>query len=113
MSLSNTQQEFSQKIAHLILHAADLGYGLTFGDAFRDARVHGGWGEKKSYSAANSVHKQRLAVDFNIFQNGKYLQGEEADAAHRELHTWWLTVGGAPGIENDLNHYSIEFQGHI
>tara|TARA_R110000868_G_scaffold275405_1_gene535139 strand:- start:331 stop:471 length:141 start_codon:yes stop_codon:yes gene_type:complete len=39
--------------------------------------VHGNVGEKKSYSAANSLHKQRLAVDFNLFRDGQYLTGTE------------------------------------
>jgi len=112
MTLSETQGEFTHKIAMLIIFAYEHGYTLTFGDAYRDPRVHGSWGEKKSYSAANSVHKKRLAVDFNIFRNGEYLQGDEANKAHGKLHDFWDSLGGAPGIDNDMNHYSVRYENY-
>ena len=111
MTLSELQQEFTQKIGILIQRAYELGFGLTFGDAYRDPRVHGFVGEKKSYSAANSVHKQRLAVDFNIFKNGKFLEGKEAEDAHSRLHDEWDELGGAERINKDTNHYSYSYNG--
>ena len=112
MGLSNLQQEFTLKIAKLIQFAYKQGYGLTFGDAYRDPRTNGEWGEKVGYSAAYSVHKKRLAVDLNVFKSGEYLQGDEAGEAHNILHNFWDSVGGAPRISDDLNHYSLEYQGH-
>ena len=61
MSLSKKQQRFAKCIALLIVYAFDKGYALTFGDAFRDPRVHGEFGIKTSYSAAN--HREQIQRD--------------------------------------------------
>ena len=109
MTLLQKQQHFSLMVAKLILWADQNGYGVTFGDAYRDPRVHGKVGEKKSYSAASSLHKQRLAVDFNLFRNGQYLTSTED---HRPLGEYWESLGGSWGGRfNDGNHYSLEHQG--
>lgn len=111
MTLGEKQREFTRCIGKLIEYAYSKGYELTFGDAYRDPRVHGNVGEKKSYSSANSVHKERLAVDFNLFKDGKYLSASED---HRELGEYWETLHplARSGIHfNDGNHYSFEHQG--
>ncbi len=116
MSLSKTQQEFTVAIAQLINFATSIGVQLTFGDAYRDERVHGSFGEKKSYSASKSVHKKRLAVDFNLFVDGKYIAdgnhekyvmlGEEWEKIH-PLARW-----GGNFSFGDANHFSFEYQGY-
>ena len=96
-------------IGLLIEYAYQEGYELSFGDSYRDPRVHGDVGVKKSYSAANSLHKYRLAVDFNLFKNGQYLTTTEA---HRPLGEYWESIGGTWGGRwEDGNHYSLEYQG--
>lgn len=71
--------------------------------------MHGNVGEKKSYSAANSLHKQRLAVDFNLFRDGQYLTGTED---HGPLGECWVSLGGSWGGRfKDGNHYSLEHEG--
>ena len=101
-------------IGLLIEYANANGYELTFGDCYRDPRVHGKVGEKKSYSASRSKHKSRLAVDFNLFRNGRYLRSTES---HRPLGEYWESLGGtwggrfganADGIGGkDGNHYEL------
>ena len=113
MTLSQRQQMFTAMIGQLISYAYQSGYKLTFGDAYRDPRVFGAYGEKKGYSHPKSTHKIRLAVDFNVFRNGKFLEGDEANKAHNELHDYWDILGGAKRIDNDLNHYSLEYKGVI
>lgn len=109
MTLGQKQQYFTLMIASLIVFAYEHGYSLTFGDAFRDPRVHGVVGEKKSYSSANSNHKIRLAVDFNLFKDGKFLTSTED---HEPLGKYWESIGGTWGGRwNDGNHYSVEWQG--
>ncbi len=113
MSLSKTQQEFTTCIAKLILYANECGYGLTFGDAYRDTRVHGSFGEKKSYSAASSVHKVRLAVDLNLFVNGKYIT-DGSSAEYLMLGEYWEGLDKLArwgGRFKDANHFSFEYQG--
>ena len=113
MSLSKTQQEFTLSIAQLINFAQAIGVKLTFGDAYRDSRLHGARGEKKGYGARNSCHKLRLAVDFNVFINGEFITdgnhekyimlGEEWEMMH-PLARWG-------GRFNDANHFSFEYNG--
>lgn len=109
MKLGDKQRKFTRMVADLIVFAYSRGYELTFGDAFRDPRVHGGLGDKRSYSSANSLHKQRLAVDFNLFKDGEYLTRTED---YTELGEYWESIGGAWGGRfNDGNHFSIEHGG--
>ena len=111
MTLGQRQRLFTQLISKLIVFAYDNGYELTFGDAYRDPRVHGDVGSKKSYSSANSLHKQRLAVDFNLFKNGVYLT---ATNDHKALGEYWESLHPLcrwGGRFNDGNHYSLEYGG--
>lgn len=109
MRLSEKQRKFTRMIADLIEFAYNNGYELTFGDAYRDPRRHGKHGVKRGYSAAYSNHKLRLAVDFNLFKNGRYLTSTED---HRPLGEFWESIGGSWGGRfNDGNHYSLEHQG--
>ena len=109
MSLGSKQRRFTKMIGLRIEYAYQNGYELTFGDAYRDPKVHGKVGEKKSYSAASSLHKQRLAVDFNLFRGGQYLTSTED---HRPLGEYWEALGGSWGGRfNDGNHYSLEHEG--
>jgi hypothetical protein len=94
-------------IPSLLNKAFELGYEVTLGDAFRDPRVHGAFGQKLAYGAANSFHKQRLAIDLNLFKDGKYITD---DTGHAQLGAWWVTQGGTYGgnfKSKDFNHYSL------
>ena len=84
MSLGSKQRRFTYMVAQLILTAYDMGYELTFGDAYRDPRT--------TYGHPESLHRKRLAVDLNIFKDGVYLKD---GTGHDELHDWWDTMGGA------------------
>lgn len=109
MTLSQKQQEFTLMVSKLIQFAYENGYRLSLGDAYRDPRVHGEVGVKKSYSSANSLHKERLAIDLNLFKDGKYLTSSED---HRPLGEYWESIGGSWGGRfNDGNHYSLEHNG--
>jgi len=107
--IGEKQRRFTRMVADLIVYAYSIGYELSFGDAFRDPRVFGAVGEKKSYSSANSCHKSRLAVDFNLFKDGKWLQNTED---FEPLGIWWESKGGTWGGRfNDGNHFSLEHEG--
>lgn len=97
------QSEFSTLVAKLILHANDLGYKITFGDAYRDVRV--------TYGHPNSTHRKRLAIDLNLFRDGKYLDKTDD---HRVLGEWWEkqhSLARWGGRFSDGNHYSFEWEG--
>lgn len=105
MTLRQKQSKFARMVADLIVKAYDMGYEVTLGDAYRDPRLFGAMGEKKGYGSANSFHKQRLAIDLNLFKDGVFLGFTEA---HKPLGEWWESQGGTWGGRfNDGNHYSL------
>ena len=109
MSFGQTQIDFTVAIGKLIEYANRQGYGLTFGDAYRDPRAFGKIGVDKLYSHPNSNHKRRLAVDFNLFVDGKYVGGW--NNAWKDLHDKWILLGGATMIDNDYGHFSFAYNG--
>ena len=109
MTLLEKQQLFVSLIPKLINKALEMGYQLTIGDAYRDPRVHGPLGVKMGYGDSNSNHKNRLAIDLNLFKDGQFLQTSED---HRPLGEYWESLGGAWGGRfHDGNHYSLEHEG--
>ncbi|EKN4770554.1 M15 family metallopeptidase [Yersinia enterocolitica] len=110
MKLSTKQQQFTTMVARLITYASEQGYGLTFGEAWRtpeQARLNA----QKGSGIANSLHCQRLAVDFNLFIDGEYQTRTEA---YRPLGEFWESIGGAWGgrfKRPDGNHFSLEHNG--
>lgn len=110
MSLSDKQQRFTYLVAKLIFWAYANGYRLTFGEAYRTAE-QAALNAKTGKGVTNSLHRIRLAVDLNLFKDGKYLTKSED---HRPLGEYWESLdplcrwGGRFG---DGNHYSIEHEG--
>ena len=110
MKLSETQQLFAVMIADLIHWAQEHGYRLTFGEAYRTPE-QAALNAKSGKGIRNSLHTLRLAVDFNLFINGKY----QADTdAYRPLGEYWESIGGTWGgrfSRADGNHFSLEHNG--
>ncbi len=110
-TLGQKQRRFAKLIPRLIDKAYELGFEVTLGDAFRDPRVHGVMGVRKSYSHPSSAHKIRLAIDLNLFKDGEFLEQSED---HRPLGEWWEKQDPDArwgGRFNDGNHYSFEHNG--
>ena len=115
MTLGDKQRLFTRLIAQLISFAYDKGYAFSFGDAYRDPRSHGSWGEKGVYGRGNSNHKRRLAVDFNLFKeiNGQMVYQTES-SAYTEIGEYWESLHGLcswGGRFNDGNHFSLLHEG--
>jgi len=95
MTLRQKQSKFAKMVALLILYAYELGYEISFGDAWaRSGHIKG------------SFHYKRLAIDLNLFKNGRYLRSTKA---HEPLGKFWIKLGGTWGGEfkrKDGNHYS-------
>jgi hypothetical protein len=108
MTLSEKQRKFTQMVGQLIAWAYAQGYELTFGEAFRtpqQAKLNAA----KGSGIANSLHCDRLAVDFNLFVDGKYQTSTEA---YEPLGLYWESLGGAWGGRfNDGNHFSLAHNG--
>ena len=103
MSLSDKQQRFTRARNLLEQFAFYSGYELTLGDAYRDPRT--------TYGHPKSTHRSRLAQDYNIFKDGKYLDGEDAYRAFGVMHDYWDMLGGSKRIEADMNHFSFSHDG--
>lgn len=109
ITLGQKQRRMTRMLIGLLSHATELGFEVTLGDAFRDPRVFGSLGEVKGYGHSNSAHKSRLAIDLNLFKDGKWLQATED---HKPIGEYWESIGGSWGGRfKDGNHYSIEHNG--
>jgi hypothetical protein len=111
VTLSEKQQLFSVLVAQLIIWANDHGMRLTFGEAFRTPE-QAALNARKGSGISNSLHTQRLAVDFNLFINGEYKTRTED---YRALGEYWESLGGSWGgrfkSNPDGNHFSLEHNG--
>jgi len=112
MTLREKQSLFVRLFAELVRWAYDNGYELTFGEAYRPpetAELYASQGR----GVRNSLHRLRLAVDVNLFKDGKYLSASEA---HRPLGEHWKSLHelcrwGGDFAKPDGNHYSMEHEG--
>lgn len=112
MSLRQKQSIFAFLSARLMLYMNENGYEFTYGETYRSpeeaARLvklyKAGKGPK---ATLNSLHSKKLAIDLNLFKNGKYLSDTES---HRMFGEWWerqhinCRWGGRYG---DGNHYEF------
>lgn len=118
MTLRQKQSLFAKLAARLIQRAYLTGYEVTFGEALRmpaQARANARAGR----GISNSLHLSKLAIDLNLFRDGRYLRSTES---HRALGEWWeqqhelcrwggrfKDYKGRP--KPDGNHYSMAHGG--
>lgn len=111
MTLGQKQQIFAVLVADLIQHAVASGYAVRLGEAYRspeEAQRLATLGK----GIVNSQHCQKLAIDLNLFKDGKYLTASED---HKPLGEYWeLQSGdeyqcrwGGRFARRDGNHYEI------
>lgn len=113
MTLREKQSIFARYVAELIFKSRALGYEITLGECYRSPeealRL---W--KLGKGSKNSLHTKRLAIDINLFKDGKYLTKSED---YTTLGEWWETLSHNDlkfswgGRFNDGNHFSIEHGG--
>lgn len=108
--LADKQRQFTEMVGRLIHWAYSNGYELTFGEAYRtpeQAKLNA----KKGTGISNSLHTLRLAVDLQLFIQGKY---QDKTEAYKPLGEFWEDIGGSWGgrfSEPDGNHFSLEHEG--
>jgi hypothetical protein len=112
MTLGERQRLFTRLVAKLIEFAYESGYELTFAEAYRTPE-QAALNAKAGKGIAQSLHGMRLAIDLNLFRNGKYLTDSEA---HRPLGEYWKTLHpdccwGGDFSKPDGNHYSMAYGG--
>jgi hypothetical protein len=114
LTLGQKQRLFTHLVAQLIVHAYAEGYELTFGEAYRTPEQAKWNADKAGTGIANSLHTSRLAVDLNLFRDGKFLTTSDD---HRPLGAFWKTLhpacawGGDFRPRPDGNHYSLSHNG--
>ena len=86
MKLSEKQGLFALNISKLIQFAAGLGYYITFGEAYRTQYQQDEYLRTGKSKAKTSQHQIRLAVDFNLFIDGK-LADKKDD--YKPLADYW------------------------
>ena len=115
MTLGEKQRLFTRLLADLYAYIYAMGWEASIGDGYRDPRVHGGYGEKKSYSAKWSLHKLKISSDINLFVEGKYIS-DGSHPAYQQLGAFWksrneLCEWGGDEGRNDANHFSLSHDG--
>ncbi|XAI96487.1 hypothetical protein [Microcystis phage Mel-JY34] len=113
LTLGQKQRIFTLNIARLIVWTYNEGYTLSFAEAYRTPE-QAALNAKKGSGIARSLHTVRLAVDFNLFKDGKWLNKSEDFAALGEmwkrlhpLNRW----GGDFKSRPDGNHFSMTHEG--
>lgn len=113
MTLREKQHIFAHLTAMLIMQAIDMGYQVTFGETYRSPEE----AERLSLlgrGIKNSLHTQRLAIDLNLFKDGRYLMKTEE---YKPLGEWWENMTTTDyqccwgGRFEDGNHFSIAHNG--
>lgn len=136
-SLGQKQRRFARLIVKLLSEIYAAGYEVSFGEVKRSdeqAEINAlGYSGRsrvcelvrgefpllsakidnngKNNGVRNSTHTLQLAIDLNLFKDGKYLSQTED---HRKFGELWESYDADcrwGGRFRDGNHYSIEHQG--
>lgn len=114
MTLRRKQEKFAYLVADLILHALRFGFTVTLGEVYRPPETAKLYAEQGK-GIAGSLHCDRLAIDLNLFRDGKLLTTTDG---HRQLGEWWEQAGIEHGIKTswggrfgDGGHYSVAHNG--
>lgn len=113
MSELELQQLFAETTIFLYNKIVAKGYKFTYGETWRDPRI-AVLDAKDGKGIIRSLHFERLAVDLNLYKDGKWLTNTED---HRPFGEYWKTLhplcrwGGDFQTRPDGNHYSMEWQG--
>lgn len=106
-TLRQKQSRFARYVGMLIEWADLQGYELTFGETWRTPE-QAALNASKGIGIKNSLHCDRLAVDFNLFR------GDKLTADYRPLGEYWESLASDcrwGGRFGDPPHFSIEHGG--
>lgn len=115
MTELNKQIVFARLIPDLIIHAFQNGFQVTLGECYRPPETAKLYAEK-GIGISNSLHRRRLAIDLNLFKDGKWLTDYDS---YKVLGDYWKSlsglgyqcVWGGDFKSRDLVHFSIEHLG--
>lgn len=112
MTLGEKQRLFTKLVAKLILWSYENGYELTFGETLRTAQ-QAAENAQTGAGIKRSLHLVRLAVDLNLFRDGRYRTDSED---YKALGDYWKSLDplcrwGGDFSKPDGNHFSLEHEG--
>lgn len=116
--LSANQQLFTFNVHRLIQFAYSGNFTFTFGEAYRTVEqedIYVRTGKSKTY---DSLHLQRLAIDLNIFHDGRLLFSDKNEEGNdlqliQPVVEYWLSLnsnnrwGGNFKNLFDPNHFEM------
>jgi hypothetical protein len=110
MTLREKQSLFARNVARLIQYLYAEGYEVTFAEAYRPPETAALYAQQ-GRGIADSQHTKRLAVDLNLFLDGRYLTDSDS---YRIMGAYWKTlhpenVWGGDWQRKDGNH--VEMRG--
>jgi hypothetical protein len=88
MGLQKEQSLFSLDVGKLIIWAYEHGYELTGGEWWRTPEMAAHYA-RLGIGIKESFHLKRMAIDFNLFKDGAYLNDSEK---HRPLGEYWESL---------------------
>lgn len=134
--LGTLQRRFALQTAKLIQHIYDSGYAMTYGEAWRtdeqaeiDAlsvserhrvalltkgefpRLAAAIWQSSGAGIRASNHRNRLALDLNLFKDGVYLTNKNEYA---QFGAWWTAqdpIARYGGNFDDYDHFSFAYEG--
>ena len=112
MTLHEAQVLHVRLTAKLIQFAFAAGYELTWGETYRTPS-QAALNAKNGVGILNSLHCERLAVDFQLFKDGAYLTDP---AAYKFMGDYWKSLDpncawGGDFTTVDADHFSVAFGG--
>lgn len=106
MTLAEQQQKFCWLVMQLLQHIYASGMTCTFGEALRTPEQQKLYVDSGKSKTMNSKHLLKLAIDLNLFIDGKYRTDKES---YQGIGSFWKSLdagciwGGDWGW--DANHF--------
>ena len=110
MRLGEKQELFSRLLVYLLTYAHSQGYDIRMGETWR-SKAAADDNARRGIGIKNSLHRKKLAVDLNLFKDGKYLTSIEG---YLPLGEYWLSLHPLcrwGGDFKDPYHFSITHRG--
>ena len=89
MGLRQEQTAFAWDVIKLLQFCKENGFEVTFGEVQRPIQMQEIYFKTGRSKTMKSKHLERLAIDLNIFKNGKLCTTEEI----RPIGTYWESLG--------------------
>lgn len=109
-TLGQLQREFPPCVAKLILHIYDSGYECTFSEAYV-GDTDGRDGDYDGPHRKDGGHYKRLAVDLNVFKDGKWLSKGSEPIWDSLGRFWKASHVHARWTPTDPNHFGFIHNG--